>query len=207
MKQNNLNLARKWRPKNFSEVIGQDISIRMLKNGLYLKKYFPLYIFSGQRGCGKTSTARIFASAFNCKKLSNFQANPKQAVPCSKCDSCLSMLNREHPDFIEIDAASNTGVDNVRNILESASFVSIGGGAKIYLIDEAHMLSRAAFNAFLKILEEPPEKVFFILATTELQKIPETVRSRAFQVFFNAISSDTLKNYLSNICDKESINI
>ncbi|MCK4264773.1 DNA polymerase III subunit gamma/tau [Candidatus Babeliales bacterium] len=201
-----LNLARKWRPKGFTEIVGQSLSIRMLKNGLYLKKYFPLYIFSGQRGCGKTTTARVFAAALNCGNLEEFQKNPRENdVPCGVCESCKNMLMGRHPDFIEMDAASHTGVDNVRQILESASFVSIQGGAKIYLIDEAHMLSRAAFNAFLKVLEEPPASVFFILATTELHKIPETVRSRAFQVFFNAIESKSLNSYLSRICENENI--
>ncbi len=202
-----LNLARKWRPQNFSEVVGQELSIRMLQNGLFLKKYFPLYIFAGQRGCGKTTTARIFAAAMNCINLDLFQKDPKNIVPCSKCNSCLDMLEKQHPDFIEMDAASHTGVDNVRQILESATFVALNGRAKIYLIDEAHMLSRAAFNAFLKVLEEPPASVFFILATTELNKIPDTIRSRAFHVFFNAIDSTALKSYLTKMCEKEVINI
>ena len=203
--QANLNLARKWRPQNFEHVIGQDTSIRMLKNSLYLKKFFPVYLFAGQRGCGKTSTARVFAAAVNCASLGIFQANPSAQVPCLTCASCLAMANGNHADFIEIDAASHTGVDNVRQIIESSSYMPLSGQKKIYLIDEAHMLSKAAFNAFLKILEEPPTTVMFILATTETPKIPATVLSRCFQVMFNPLPNDSLKEHLINICAHESV--
>jgi len=149
----NLNLARKWRSRNFDQIVGQDLAIRMLRNSLYLSQFFPVYLFAGQRGCGKTSTARVFASAINCANLSKFQKNPKKChVPCLECESCCAMLSGNHPDFIEIDAASHTGVDNVRQIIESSSYMPLMGKKKIYLIDEAHMLSKAAFNAFLKIL-------------------------------------------------------
>lgn len=206
--QQTLNLARKWRPQNFSQVVGQDIPIRMLKNSLYLKKYFPVYLFAGQRGCGKTSTARVFAAALNCLKLPAFQEQPtSQEIPCLECSSCTAMMRGNHPDFIEIDAASNTGVDNVRQIIETASYVPLSGQKKVYLIDEAHMLSKAAFNAFLKILEEPPETVLFILATTELQKIPETVLSRCFQLTFHPINSIFLKDHLRTMCEQEKISI
>ncbi|MBY0353349.1 DNA polymerase III subunit gamma/tau [Candidatus Babeliales bacterium] len=206
--QQTLNLARKWRPQNFSQVVGQDIPIRMLKNSLYLKKYFPVYLFAGQRGCGKTSTARVFAAALNCLKLPAFQEQPtSQEIPCLECSSCTAMMRGNHPDFIEIDAASNTGVDNVRQIIETASYVPLSGQKKVYLIDEAHMLSKAAFNAFLKILEEPPETVLFILATTELQKIPETVLSRCFQLTFHPISGVFLKEHLRTMCEQEKISI
>jgi DNA polymerase III subunit gamma/tau len=208
LKEQNLNLARKWRPKTFDQIAGQEISIRMLKNSLYLKKLFPVYLFSGQRGCGKTSTARIFATAINCNNLENFQQNPtSQTIPCLICSSCSAMLSARHPDFIEIDAASHTGVDNVRQIIESSSYVPLSGKKKIYLIDEAHMLSKAAFNAFLKILEDPPETVHFILATTEQQKFPQTVLSRCFQLTFGALKHDSLKNYIKKICDNEHIPI
>ena len=195
--KNNLNLARKWRPENFDQIIGQDIPIRMLKNGLYLKKFFPVYLFAGQRGCGKTTSARVFGAAINCENLELFQKNPKEnSLPCLKCNSCQSMLQANHPDFIEIDAASHTGVENVRNILEACSYMPIFGRKKIYLIDEAHMLSKAAFNAFLKILEEPPSSVLFILATTELQKFPQTVLSRCFQIAFKAVDNNSIKKRL-----------
>jgi len=202
----NLNLTRKWRSKNFDQIVGQDLSVRMLKNSLYLKQFFPVYLFSGQRGCGKTSTARVFASAINCSNLSNFQKDPrKYSVPCLECDSCKAMKSYNHPDFIEIDAASHTGVDNVRQIIESSSFMPLMGSKRIYLIDEAHMLSKAAFNAFLKILEEPPSSVIFILATTSPQKIIETVRSRCFQIFFKSVEHTSLVEHLKYVCGQEDI--
>lgn len=201
-----LNLARKWRSKSFDQVVGQLLPIRMLKNSLYLESFFPVYLFSGQRGCGKTTMARVFAAAINCEKLSDFQKNPKNnSIPCLICNSCAAMLNGHHPDFIEIDAASHTGVDNVRNIIDAASLMPVMGRKKIYLIDEAHMLSKAAFNAFLKILEEPPASVLFILATTDAQKIIDTVKSRCFQLFFSPVEAEPLLEHLAAICEKESI--
>jgi len=203
-----LNLARKWRPRSFDQIVGQEIPVRMLKNSLYLKKYFPVYLFAGQRGCGKTSTARVFASAVNCAELSSFQQNPAGfQIPCLNCESCRAMARGSHPDFIEIDAASHTGVDNVRQIIDSSSYMPLTGQKKVYLIDEAHMLSKAAFNAFLKILEEPPASVLFILATTELHKVPATVLSRCFQVVFTSLESGALKSHLRQICDQEHIDI
>ena len=204
----NLNLTRKWRPKNFDQLIGQKIPIRMLKNGLFLNKLFPVYLFSGQRGCGKTTTARVFGSALNCKNLNNFRLNPENTkIPCLQCDSCKSMMQTNHPDFIEIDAASHTGVENVRKILENCSYMPTFSDKKIYLIDEAHMLSKAAFNAFLKILEEPPKSTLFILATTEIQKFPQTVLSRCFQVIFRPVNNHDIKNHLQQICKYENIEI
>ncbi|HSW75756.1 MAG TPA: DNA polymerase III subunit gamma/tau [Candidatus Saccharimonadales bacterium] len=206
MSQIALNLARKWRSSNFKEIIGQDLVVRILQNSLFKNQFFPVYLFSGQRGCGKTSTARVFASAINCKKLSEFQKNPQSYhLPCLQCDSCIAMTQGRHPDFMEIDAASYTGVDNIRNIIDTSSFLPLLGERKIYLIDEVHMLSKAAFNAFLKILEEPPKFVVFILATTEAQKLPETVRSRCFQLFFNPVKLDTVVAHLEHMCLKESI--
>ena len=205
-KTTHLNLARKWRSQQFDQIIGQDLSVRMLKNSLYLEHFFPVYLFSGQRGCGKTTTARVFASAINCSNFEQFKDEPKDAViPCLDCTSCQAMLAGKHPDFIEMDAASHTGVDNVRNIIDASSLMPLMGHKKIYLIDEAHMLSKAAFNAFLKILEEPPASVLFILATTDPQKIIETVRSRCFQLFFKPIESTILLNHLQEVCQKEGI--
>ncbi len=201
-----LNFARKWRSRSFDQLVGQDISVRILKNSLYLNHYFPVYLFAGQRGCGKTTMARIFAAAINCEKLPQFQQDPKQfTVPCLVCASCCAMAEGKHPDFIEIDAASYTGVDNVRQIIDTAALLPLIGRKKVYLIDEAHMLSKAAFNAFLKVLEEPPASVLFILATTELQKIIDTVKSRSFQLFFKAVKSPVLINYLEHICATENI--
>jgi DNA polymerase-3 subunit gamma/tau len=205
MEQPTLNLARKWRSAQFKEIIGQDLVVRILQNSLFKNQFFPVYLFSGQRGCGKTSTARVFASALNCQKLVDFQKNPQLSVPCLTCASCSAMTMGRHPDFIEIDAASYTGVDNIRNIIDTSSFLPLLGERKIYLIDEVHMLSKAAFNAFLKILEEPPKFVVFILATTEAQKLPDTVRSRCFQLFFNPVNIQTVVAHLENMCQKESI--
>lgn len=201
-----LNLARKWRSQTFDTIIGQQLPVRMLKNSLYVQHFFPVYLFAGVRGCGKTSTARIFAAAINCQALEHFIQNPKeQSIPCLLCTSCNAMKEGKHPDFIEIDAASHTGVDNVRAIIEAASLLPLLGRKKIYLIDEAHMLSKAAFNALLKILEEPPPSALFMLATTETYKILETVRSRCFQLFFTPVPKPELVEYLIKICKQESI--
>jgi DNA polymerase-3 subunit gamma/tau len=203
---NQLNLTRKWRSQNFEEIVGQDLVVRVLKNSMYRNHFFPVYLFSGQRGCGKTSVARIFAAALNCELLETFQKAPREhQIPCGLCRSCLAMLQQQHPDFIEIDAASYTGVDNIRNIIETASFLPVLGRKKVYLIDEVHMLSKAAFNALLKILEEPPAQVLFILATTEISKIIDTVQSRAFKIFFQSVTSETVFAHLKAICDTESI--
>lgn len=201
-----LNLTRKWRSKNFQEVVGQTLAVRILQNSLYLKQFFPVYLFAGQRGCGKTSTARIFAAAVNCARLPEFQQDPRQVtVPCLECQSCKAMAQGQHPDFIEIDAASHTGVDNIRNIIDASSFLPLLSDKKIYLLDEAHMLSKAAFNAFLKILEEPPMSVIFILATTDVQKILETVKSRCFQIFFDAVEIPVIQDHLEKLCIAENI--
>lgn len=206
--QNSLNLARRLRPQTFSQIIGQDVPVKMLKNSLYTNKFFPVYLFSGQRGCGKTSTARVFAAAVNCEQLPLFQKTPTlNDIPCRACSSCLAMQAGAHPDFIEIDAASNTGVDNVRQIIETATYVPLQGKKKIYLIDEAHMLSKSAFNALLKILEEPPVTVLFMLATTEINKIPQTVLSRCFQLLFPALETFSFSRFLLDVCKQENIAI
>lgn len=206
MEKTELNLTRKWRSKNFQEVIGQPLAVRILQNSLYLNQFFPVYLFAGQRGCGKTSTARIFAAAVNCARLPEFQQDPRKvSIPCLACPSCIAMSKGQHPDFIEIDAASHTGVDNVRNIIDASSFLPLLSSKKIYLIDEAHMLSKAAFNAFLKILEEPPMSVIFILATTDMQKILETVKSRCFQIFFDPVDTQVITEHLEKICSLEQV--
>jgi DNA polymerase III subunit gamma/tau len=206
MNDNGLNLARKWRSKHLDEIIGQKLVIRTIKNSLYRNLIFPVYLFSGTRGCGKTSTARLFAAALNCEHLEAFRKNPQKIVlPCLTCTSCSAMQATQHPDFIEIDAASHTGVDNVRQIIDAASFVPVLGGKKIYLIDEAHMLSKAAFNALLKVLEEPPQTALFMLATTDPHKIIDTVRSRCFQLFFHPLASADLIAHLGFICQQEKI--
>ena len=205
MHNQELNLTRKWRSKTFKTIVGQDLTLRILQNSLYLGQFFPVYLFSGQKGCGKTSTARVFATAANCDLLPEFQKNPQTVLPCLQCASCVAMQKNQHPDFIEIDAASYTGVDNIRNIIDAASFMPLLGKKKIYLIDEAHMLSKAAFNAFLKLLEEPPMFVMFILATTDSHKILDTVISRCFQLFFDPIDTQKISDHLAMICTTENI--
>lgn len=201
-----LNLTRKFRILAFEEIVGQQLIIRMLKNSLYTDRLFPVYLFFGQHGCGKTSIARIFGMAINCKSLPLFKKMPKQEiVPCLKCDSCVAMQKNNHPDFIEIDAASYTGVDNIRAIIESASYLPVVGLKKIYLIDEAHMLSKASFNALLKILEEPPINALFMLATTDVEKIIDTVRSRCFQLFLRPIDSQDIHHRLTIVAQAEQI--
>jgi len=206
MKSSSLNLARAWRPRNFDEIVGQELAVRLVKNSLYRNQLFPVYLLAGQRGCGKTTLARVFAAAINCSQRENFSKNPKETLlPCQACPSCVAMRQGSHPDFHEIDAASHTGVDNVRSLIDAATFLPGLGQKKIYLIDEAHMLSKAAFNAFLKIMEEPPATVTFMLATTDPQKIIETVRSRCFQLFFNPLPTQQLHDHLAHICTKENI--
>lgn len=198
-------LVRKYAIKNFTAVVGQPVVVKILKNSLFLNHIFSVYLFAGKHGCGKTSTARLFSTALNCDRLEWFQKDPRETLPCQTCQSCVAMQLMQHPDFIEIDAASHTGVDNVRLLIESATLLPLMGKKKIYLIDEAHMLSKAASNAFLKILEEPPKDVVFILATTVPEKILETVRSRCFQLFFNPIQEEMLIDYICSVADQERI--
>lgn len=206
MSEVQLNLTRKWRPQTFDQVFGQDLAIKMVKNSLYRGQLFPVYLLWGQHGTGKTSMARVFAAAINCHALPLFQQDPKSnPVPCLTCPSCAAMSAGNHPDFIEIDAASNTGVDQVRQIIEGAALLPLMGRKKIYLIDEAHMLSKAAFNAFLKILEEPPASALFMLATTDPQKIIETVRSRCFQLCLRAVDASSLIEHMRLLCSQEAI--
>lgn len=201
-----MNLARKWRSKHFDELVGQPLVVRLVKNSLYRNLIFPVYLLSGTRGSGKTSVARIFAASLNCAELPAFQQDPlNKQFPCLACNSCKAMQTMSHPDFIEMDAASHTGVDNVRQIIEAASFVPALGTKKIYLIDEAHMLSKAAFNALLKILEEPPPSVVFMLATTDPHKIIDTVTSRCFHLFFDPIKPQIVVDHLASICKLENL--
>lgn len=201
-----INLARSWRCRTFDQMIGQTVSIRILKNSLYRNYFVPIYLFAGLKGSGKTTLARIFAAALNCEQLASFQQDPKkQVLPCLSCTSCVHAAQGSHPDILEIDAASHTGVDHVRTIIDAAGLLPVLGKKRVYIIDEAHMLSKAAFNAFLKILEEPPVGVLFIMATTELSKILETVRSRSLQLFFTPIDVHLLTGHLQKVCQDEKI--
>lgn len=193
------NITRAWRPQRFSDVVGQEIALSMLQNSLHCGHLFPAYLFAGQKGCGKTSLARIFAAALNCE--AELPANR----PCTTCSSCIALHAGSHPDCIEIDAASHTGVDDIRSILQTASFLPLSGRKKLYLIDEAHMLSKAAFNALLKILEEPPLNTIFMLATTEIEKIPGTIRSRSFHLPFGPLPRPQMEAHLRHLCTVERI--
>ena len=191
-------LYRKYRPSNFNELYGQDSIKRILIESINSNKLAQAYIFSGPRGTGKTSTAKLFAKAINCD-------HPVNGIPCDKCLSCKSF--EESPDIIEIDAASNNGVDEIRNLRENAKILPTFSKYKVYIIDEVHMLSLSAWNAFLKIIEEPPSHVIFILATTELQKIPITIISRCQRFSFKKIPQEVIVENLINIAKKENISI
>ena len=168
-------LARKWRPKTFDDLIGQDYITQTLKNAISTGKIAHAFIFSGPRGVGKTSTARIVAKAVNC-------VHGPTSEPCSECSFCTEISEGKSLDVMEIDAASHTGVNDIREIIENIKYLPTSGKNKIYIIDEAHMLSQSAFNALLKTLEEPPPHVLFILATTEVHKIPVTILSRCQEI-------------------------
>jgi DNA polymerase-3 subunit gamma/tau len=193
-------LARKWRPKNFDDLTGQETIAKILKNAINSGKVAHAYIFSGPRGVGKTSTARILAKALNCEK-------GPTGDPCGTCPSCLSVSEGSSVDVSEIDGASNTGVDNIRDLRERVRYAPSGARYKIYIIDEAHMLSTSAFNALLKTLEEPPPNVIFVLATTEPKKIPPTVLSRCQHLPFRRIAGQKIKERLKHIAGSEGIKI
>ena len=193
-------LARKWRPKNFSELIGQEAVQTTLTNALTQKRIHPVLLFTGPRGTGKTSTARIFAKTLRCQ-------NKTDLIPCEKCDDCQTIQSGHSLDVLEIDGASNNGVDAVRDLRDTVNYLPSTGSYKIYIIDEVHMLSTSAFNALLKTLEEPPNHVIFIMATTAANKIPQTVLSRCQRLDFHLISPRPLKEQLEKICKGESISI
>ena len=186
-------LYRKFRPIKFSEVVGQEHIERTLKNQIKNKRIAHAYLFSGGRGSGKTSTAKILARAVNC-------LNPQDGEPCNECEICKSALANSLVDITEMDAASNNGVDNIRDIREEVEFLPTLAKYRVYIIDEVHMLSTGAFNALLKTLEEPPEHVIFILATTEPQKIPATILSRCQRFDFKRLSNSTIIKRLEYIC-------
>lgn len=193
-------LYRKYRPRKFSEVVGQKAIIKTLSNSILNNKVSHAYLFTGPRGTGKTSTAKIFAQTVNCLNL-------KGVIPCDTCESCIQIINKQNTDIIEIDAASNNGVDEIRELRDKVNLVPSYGKYKIYIIDEVHMLTTAAFNALLKTLEEPPAHIIFILATTEPHKIPETILSRCQRYDFKKLSPDEIKDRLKHVSTQEKINI
>ena len=193
-------LATKYRPQKFSDVVGQDMAVKIITRGIVKGRLGSALLFSGTRGIGKTTIARILAKAFCC--TNRFDGDPE---PCCQCASCMNFLRGGQVDVIEIDAASNTGVDDVREIIESSRYVPSVGRFKIFIVDEVHMLSKSAFNALLKTLEEPPPHVKFLFATTETYKIPETVLSRVLRFDLKKIDVELMIQYLSSICNQESI--
>jgi DNA polymerase III subunit gamma/tau len=191
-------LARKWRPREFSELVGQEHVVRALSNALREGRLHHAYLFTGTRGVGKTTLARIIAKALNCEK-------GVTDAPCGKCGACTEIDSGRFVDLIELDAASNTQVDNMRELLENAMYAPTAGRYKVYIIDEVHMLSRNAFNAMLKTLEEPPEHVKFVLATTDPQKIPVTVLSRCLQFNLKQIPQAQIQSRLEQILAAEGV--
>ncbi len=190
--------ARKYRPQTFEEVVGQEHITRTLQNAISNGRVAQAYLFVGPRGIGKTSTARILAKALNC-------ANGPTAVPCGKCDACIEIAEGRSLDVLEIDGASNNGVENIRELRDNTAYAPARGPYKIYLIDEVHMLSAGAFNALLKTLEEPPAHVKFIFATTEAQKVPATITSRCQRFDLRRIPTNSIAGHLMSIADKEKI--
>lgn len=194
----NVVLYRKYRPQNFSEIIGQQHVVQTLQNSINAKSISHAYLFTGPRGSGKTSIARLFAKAINC-------ADRSSAEPCNNCDSCLEIMSSRSMDLIEIDAASHTGVDNVRELIEGIKFAPVKSKYKIFIIDECHQLSKAAANALLKTLEEPPAHVIFIMATTEAHKMIPTIISRCQRFDFKRLHIDEIVKKLEFILKKENV--
>jgi DNA polymerase-3 subunit gamma/tau len=191
-------LARKWRPKDFSDTVGQDHVLRALVNALESGRLHHAYLFAGTRGVGKTTIARILAKALNCDK-------GVTATPCGECSACKEIDEGRFVDLIEVDAASKTKVDDTRDLLDNVQYAPARGRFKVYLIDEVHMLSKSSFNALLKTLEEPPEHVKFLLATTDPQKLPVTVLSRCLQFNLTRLTPKQIQDRLAHICDAESV--
>ncbi len=200
MNEKYIPLYRKYRPQTLEEIVGQTHIKKALKNAIEMNRISHAYLFTGPRGTGKTSTARIFAKSLNCKEGPTIN-------PCGKCPNCIDITNSVPMDVIEIDAASNRKVEDAQNILEKVMYAPVNSKYKIYIIDEVHMLSNTAFNALLKTLEEPPKNVIFILATTEVHKVLDTIKSRCQRFDFRRITTDDIVKHLRYISDKEKINI
>ena len=193
-------LARKYRPSTFSEVVGQEHILKALENSIQHNKLHQAYMFSGTRGVGKTTIARVFAKCLNCQT-----GDVPQPEPCNECSACMEIKAGRHIEFLEVDAASRTGVDDMRELLESVQYKPANARYKIYLIDEVHMLSKSSFNALLKTLEEPPPHVMFLMATTEVEKVPKTVLSRCLQLNLKIIPENQIQEHIKSLLDLESI--
>jgi DNA polymerase-3 subunit gamma/tau len=193
--------ARKYRPQNFGELVGQEVLVTTLTNAIKNNRLHHAYILNGIRGVGKTTTARIIAKTLNCQDKSAFSS----AKACGICDNCRLIALSKHQDVIEIDAASRTGVDDIREIIDSVAYAPVMASHKIYIIDEVHMLSNNAFNALLKTLEEPPPHVKFIFATTEIRKVPVTILSRCQRFDLRRLNAREIANHLENILNRENL--
>ncbi len=191
-------LARKWRPRRFTELVGQEHVVRALAHALDSGRLHHAFLFTGTRGVGKTTIARIFAKSLNCEK-------GPTSNPCGECGACREIDTGRFVDLLEIDAASNTGIDNVRELIDNAQYAPTRGRYKVYLIDEVHMLSKSAFNALLKTLEEPPPHVKFLLATTDPQKLPVTVLSRCIKFNLKRLTPEQIVGQMRAILGAESI--
>jgi DNA polymerase-3 subunit gamma/tau len=192
-----LALYRRYRPVDFESLIGQDYIVRTLKNQILTDKIGHAYLFTGTRGTGKTTVAKIFAKAINC-------LSPKNGSPCGECEVCKALLDPSNLDVIEIDAASNNGVNEIRDLREKVQYPPVNGRYKVYIVDEVHMLTSAAFNALLKTLEEPPRHAVFILATTEVHKIPATILSRCMRFDFKLVPTKQIAELIASIYDSEN---
>lgn len=197
-------LARKYRPQMFQDLVGQDALVTLLQNAIRLKRIPHAVLLTGVRGVGKTTTARILARAVNCVGPEGDRTEPS-LEPCGVCEHCRDILQDKHLDVLEMDAASRTGVEDIRELIDSVKYRPVRSRFKVYIIDEVHMLSRNAFNALLKTLEEPPPSILFIFATTDAHKIPITVRSRCQRVDLPRVSVATLSPFLQSIAQKEDV--
>src|SRR5215471_9441674 len=193
-------IARKWRPQTFEDLVGQSATVQTLRNAVVQNRIAHAYLFAGARGVGKTTTARILAKALNC-------VQGPTVTPCGVCDSCKEISTGNSIDVLEIDAASNRGIDEIRELRENVKYAAARDRFKVFIIDEVHMLTTEAFNALLKTLEEPPPQVVFILATTELHKVPATILSRCQHFNFRAISHREILDRLQHICSEEKVRI
>src|SRR5579862_3217525 len=191
-------LARKWRPRTFESMVGQEHILRILSNALEQKRIHHAYLFTGTRGVGKTTLARILAKCLNCE-------SGVTAKPCEQCSTCLAIDAGQFLDLYEVDAASKTKVEDTRELLDNVLYAPTQGRYKIYLIDEVHMLSNHSFNALLKTLEEPPEYVKFLLATTDPKRLPITILSRCLQFHLKRITPEQITQHLKHICEVESV--
>ena len=198
--QHYMALYRKYRPRTFEDVRGRDVIVRTLKNQIISGRIAHSYLFCGTRGTGKTTIAKIFAKAVNCE-------NPLDGSPCGECPSCRAIGADASLNVVEMDAASNNGVDDIRNIIDQVAYSPTQGKYRVYIIDEVHMLSTAAFNALLKTLEEPPSYAIFILATTEPNKLPVTILSRCQRYDFGRLSTETIEGRLREVADAEELRV